>query len=330
VLAAVLGLPLILSGASGVQSEHERSGRGSARGRTAGDEPSGRAVSAGARGPAGQRSEKVKANLVWRLDSAEGPAAETAIRPRPSDTAGPHREKRRLPGGLLEVGDDGRFIDEQFRVGPRFGADGGPLSGGRPADPEFEPVRLEGGRRYTARLPGLVRHEPAFVEIAFSGSARAEPADGTVINVDGAILGFRRTGSGELCELVARDRDASGEAVWRPTGVFTFSRVPEQPVSAGPFTLGIDPGARSWTLFRGDQVILGNLGLFPPDPRPAIVCDAGREGDTAVISSLAFLPHGPRPLAAPVMTDGAITLPGGITMRARGGVGGRGGNPGNN
>ncbi len=156
----------------------------------------------------------------------------------------------------------------------------------------LDPKIFHGSDTFFAELDPSVRAAPAYLHFMLSGVMRARPEEGTILNIDGAVLGFREQPprvAGEapkLAELVTYDVDAAGAFVWRPTGVF-FTLHADRPLSAAPkLCVRLDHAAQSWTLLARDIVVAGDLALFSVEERPVVSIRAGLPGDEAWLKDL--------------------------------------------
>ena len=263
--------------------------------------------------------EKVKLLLTWQQDGNEiQPVLDPSFPPFPG-TSGT-LASRTVPGKLLEVGPDGKFLDG-IEKGAIFKLDRNGTLVPTAAAETFEVRYFVGKRRYVAELPAILREGPSHVEIAFSGAARATPEEGTVFNLDGAAVGFLRLTAEASrlpagIELVARDLDARNQPVWQHTGLLLPNRPVDELVSAGPFTIELDHARGTWAIYRGDTPLEKDLHLFTQGSRPNAVVTAGQEDDLAVVQSFSVLPLGPVKPAQPKSADGKFILPDGTTIPA--------------
>lgn len=263
--------------------------------------------------------EKVKLLLTWRQDGTEiQPVLDPSFPPLPGKSG--TLASRFLPGKLLEVGPDGKFLDG-LEKGAIFKLDRNGALVPTAAAETFEVRFFVGKRRYVAELPAILREAPSHVEIAFSGTARATPEEGTVFNLDGAAVGFLRLtaeanrGPAGI-ELVARDLDARNQPVWQHTGFRLSNHPVDELVDAGPFTIELDHARGVWAIYRGDKPLVKDLHLFSQGSRPTAVGTAGQEDDLAVLYSFSILPLGPVKSPQPKPVDGKFILPDGTTIPA--------------
>ncbi len=174
----------------------------------------------------------------------------------------------------------------------------------RPAAPAKKPEKKdkptkEGGKApsmflddvtYHGELPAKVRQEVTCVHFALDATAHAEPEEGTLLNLDGAIVGFKakrdeRTGRG-MAELVTMDVSAGGQPDWKGTGIY-FMLGPQGSFTGAPkLCARIDHKNDTWALYYRDIVVRENLPLLATEAVPAISVRAGRAGDAAVLLDL--------------------------------------------
>jgi hypothetical protein len=262
--------------------------------------------------------EKLKLLLNWRQDGTEvQPVLDPKLPPLPGKSG--TLASRFHPGKLLEVGPDGEFLDSidraaLFRLDPS-----GTIVPAAAAE-TFEVRFFVGRRRYVTELPTILREAPSHVEITFSGTARATPDEGTVFNLDGAVVGFLRatdeSGNFPTIELVGRDLDAQNRQVWRRLGFTLANRAVDELVSSGTFTIALDHARGVWTCYRGDQPLAKDVHLFTQEPRPIAACTAGQEDDLAILQSFSVLPNGPLKPPQPKSVDGYFLLPDGTRIPA--------------
>ena len=90
---------------------------------------------------------------------------------------------------------------------------------------------------YYGELPAKLRQEVSYVHFALDATAQSNPGEGTVLNIDGAIVGFRArrdeiTGRG-TAELVTMDVSADGKPEWKGTGII-FMLSPQRGFTGAP------------------------------------------------------------------------------------------------
>jgi hypothetical protein len=261
--------------------------------------------------------EKLKLLLNWRQDgNGIQPVLDPSLPPLPGKSG--TLASRTHPGKLLEVGPDGRFLDGIDRTVFRLDR-AGTIVPGTTAD-TFEVRFFVGQRRYVTELPAILREAPSHVEIALSGTARRTPEEGTVFNLDGAVVGYLRIadagGKSSAIELVGRDLDAQGRPIWRSLGITLPDRPPDELVSSGPFTIALDHARGLWSCYRGDQLIASDVHLFTQEQRPIAACTAGQEDDLAILQAFSILPLGPVKSPQPRSVDGNFLLPDGTKIPA--------------
>lgn len=263
--------------------------------------------------------EKLKLLLTWQQDGNEiQPVLDPSFPPLPGKSG--TLASRTLPGKLLEVGPDGKFLDGIDKAAV-FKLDRNGAIVPTAAAETHQSRFFVGQRRYVAELPSILRDAPGHVEIAFSGTARATPEAGTVFNLDGAGVGFLRLTaeagrSPAGIELVARTLDARNQPVWQPTGLVLSNRAVDELVDTGPFTIELDHARGVWAIYRGDKPLVKDLHLFTQGPRPTALATAGQEDDLAVLYSFSILPLGPVKSPQPKAVDGKFILPDGTTIPA--------------
>jgi hypothetical protein len=157
------------------------------------------------------------------------------------------------------------------------------------------PKTFLGHDLFFAQLPNAVRSKVTYVHLALNATARTNPDEGTTVNVDGAILGFRSKrgvdGRG-MAELVVRDLGVRAGLDWYGTGVY-FMLNGGQELTLGPMLcLKLDHGSDSWALYYRDILVRENLALLTGDEAAAVSIRAGQEGDAAVLRDLK-LANGP-------------------------------------
>jgi hypothetical protein len=262
--------------------------------------------------------EKLKLLLTWRQEGSEiQPVLDPSLPPLPGKSG--TLATTRYPGKILEVGPDGKFLDGAGKTGLfRLDRNGVLVPSADAAT--FEVRYFVGARRYVTELPAVLRDAPSHLEIAFSGTARATPEEGTVLNLDGAMVGFLRPvdrpGEMGLITLAMRDLDGQGRPVWRATPIHLRSGPMDELVSSGPFTVELDHARGRWALFRNDEPLMRDLRLFTQGARPTAAITAGQEDDLAIMQSFSVLPLGPVKRTEPIPVDGKFVLPDGTTFPA--------------
>ncbi len=143
---------------------------------------------------------------------------------------------------------------------------------------------------YHGELPAKLRQEVTFVHFALDATANAAPEDGTLLNLDGAIVGFKAkrdetTGRG-IAELVTMDVSADGKPDWKGTGIY-FMLGPQGTFTGAPkLCAKIDHKSDTWTLYYRDIILREDLPLLATEAAPTISVRAGQAGDTAVFLDL--------------------------------------------
>lgn len=143
---------------------------------------------------------------------------------------------------------------------------------------------------YHGELPTKVRQGVTFIHFALDATANASPEDGTLINIDGAVLGYKATrdettGRG-TAELVTMDMTPDGKSDWKGTGYY-FMLGPQGGFTGAPtLCVKVDSGNGTWTLYARDIIIRENLPLLTTEALPTISVRAGRVGDAAVLLDL--------------------------------------------
>ncbi|MGH8016888.1 MAG: hypothetical protein ACREIA_01145 [Opitutaceae bacterium] len=147
----------------------------------------------------------------------------------------------------------------------------------------LDPKGFLGSEVYFAELDAKVRRAPAYIIFLLRGTMRAEPEQGTILNIDGAVMGFREQKkparaadqTPNLAELVTLDVDESGAQVWRGTG-FHYSLHAEDPLSGGTkMCVRLDHAEKTWTLYFRDLIVAEGLPLFALSERPTVTIRAG-------------------------------------------------------
>ena len=141
--------------------------------------------------------------------------------------------------------------------------------------------RFRGSAVHYAILPASVRQKPTFVDFILSGTVGSEPDSGSVINVDGAILGFQfaKAGSAQKptyrAQAVYMDADANGNKRWKPTGYSTFIMPGQEMDGAAKLGIRLDYVHHRWAFYRSDILVKDNLPLFSQNGPPKISLRAG-------------------------------------------------------
>jgi len=176
--------------------------------------------------------------------------------------------------------------------------------------------RFTGEKVHFAELDRNVREQPVHVSFLLSAVMRERPEEGTILNIDGAVIGFRHRApqvEGEPAthaELVTMDIDPAGNTIWQPTRIY-------YPLGADPAFAGspkmcvrLDHAARSWTLLFRDIVLAEDLPLFATGEQPVVSLRAGLPGDTAWLKELKVRASPPgRPAdALPMAANGRLDL----------------------
>lgn len=151
----------------------------------------------------------------------------------------------------------------------------------------LSPKLYYAGETYYAELDTEIRNKTKFLHFILSGTAKQNPGEGTIINIDGAILGFtahrdEATGRG-LARIVTLD-ELDGNPVWVPVGVHV--RLGPQDIITGspPLAVRLDHKHNTWALFASNLLIAEGLPLFSEGATPTVSIRAGQaHGDMAVL-----------------------------------------------
>lgn len=152
----------------------------------------------------------------------------------------------------------------------------------------LDPKLFFTGEVYFAKLNERVRQKPTFVHFLISGTAKEKPEDGTIINIDGAIIGFKAkrdevTGRG-IARLVALKDMVNGERVWAPAGINVLLGPRDIVTGSPPLAARLDYAHRTWSLYTGDIILAEGLPLFSDNGHPTVSIRAGAgPGDMAII-----------------------------------------------
>lgn len=167
-----------------------------------------------------------------------------------------------------------------------------------------------GGRAYAADLPGSLRGQATFVRFLLSGTAKADPESGTILNIDGAILGFRTlAGTPEAVEVVTTDAPAAGQRTWRPVGMALRIDARNGLTGSPPLAVRLDHATRTWTLYMQDLILAENLPLLTEPGAPRVtVQPGGGPGDLAILKELVLKEPGHRPDNPIKAVNGRIDL----------------------
>lgn len=144
---------------------------------------------------------------------------------------------------------------------------------------------FRGSDAYSAELPAKLRDEVTYVHFSLEAMAKPDPAAGSILNIDGAFMGFRanrddKTGRG-TAELVTMDVDKDGNPAWQGTGIY-FMLSPQRTMTIAPLLCAkIDPKAEIWTLYNRDVIVRENLPLLTTAPTATLTTWAGKGDDTA-------------------------------------------------
>lgn len=164
---------------------------------------------------------------------------------------------------------------------------------------------------YYGQLPAEVRGESRFVHFILRPTARQRAEEGTVLDIDGATLGFtsahdRRSDRSKV-ELVVRTIGLDGKPQWIPSGII-FLIKPGQPVPLPRLAVRFNRDSGTWALQMNDVVIRNGLALMTNAREPTISVRAGMAGDSARLLDLRVdrkAPLGARDLK---VTNGKIDL----------------------
>jgi hypothetical protein len=141
------------------------------------------------------------------------------------------------------------------------------------------------------KLPYAIRKKPTFINFLVHATPAPDPDSGTILNVDGAIIGFKAfnadNGSRILARIVVRNVDPDGKPYWQDShAVLLFA---DKEGRALPVRLGVclDSTNNSWSLYQTDFVIADNLPLFTSSGAPLLSVRPGLlDNDSVSIADL--------------------------------------------
>ena len=166
---------------------------------------------------------------------------------------------------------------------------------------------------YYGELPNQIRTDRDFAHFILHGTARDNPDDGTVLNIDGAVIGFlvrpnKNPDSEGYARLAVKTIGADGSTRWVPLNIL-LHLIPGQRISLPKLAVHFNRQTNTWALYLKDIIIQDKIPLLGTDDVPTISVRAGRFGDTARLLDLKIAkapPHrGQRTLKA---RDGRIDL----------------------
>jgi hypothetical protein len=165
---------------------------------------------------------------------------------------------------------------------------------------------------YYGQLPAEVRGDSEFVHFILRATAREKADEGTVLDIDGAILGFTSVyderSDRSRVELVAKSIGFDGKPQWIPLGM-TFQVKPGQHVPLPRLAVHLNHADGMWALQLNDLVIRSGLFLATDATVPTISVRAGKVGDTARLLDLRIDRKAPLASARNlVVTNGRIDL----------------------
>lgn len=193
---------------------------------------------------------------------------------------------RALPGELIDLDAAGRptgpVVRSRYRVD-----DSGKIIGEAQAG---APLYVEHGRQLVSLLPKAIRTGHSYVEVAFSGVARDLPEHGTIMNIDGAIIGFSAKRNGEKsgpAEMMVLDVNSEGKRFWRRTGyIFAFTST-DQLIESPRINVVFGAKAPTWALQVGGFTILESITLLDRADQPMALLTPGPGAERALINRLA-------------------------------------------
>jgi len=168
-------------------------------------------------------------------------------------------------------------------------------------------LRLTGDAYYVAELPDAVRSDPLFVDFSISGTAGSTPDQGSIINVDGAVIGFQLRPGVDRADVMVLDIGSDGQPIWHKAG-WGLPIDPTKHITASPrMAVRLDHKNVEWSLYANDVLVMGGLPLLAAKDKgaPAITLKAGPvDSDTLVLKRIRigvkpsgrgkeFLPAGP-------------------------------------
>jgi hypothetical protein len=165
--------------------------------------------------------------------------------------------------------------------------------------------RVDGEVTFESVLPNDFRSNMNVVHFGLLATAHPEAEAGTVLNIDGAVVGLvggkDSTKGGGIAQLVARvGIDKNGKAIWRPLGVL-LQQSPVESFYATPLlAVKVDNVTRTWSLYMHDNLVRSNIPLAPQEGAPTIKIRAGTRADSARLLSLAISN------APPLSPDGVV------------------------
>lgn len=193
---------------------------------------------------------------------------------------------RAMPGELIELDAAGRptgpVVRSRYRADDSGNIIGETLAGA--------PLYVEHGRQLVSLLPKTIRTGLSYVEVAFSGVARELPEHGTIMNIDGAVIGFSAKRNGEKsgpAEMMVMDLNSEGKRFWRRTGyIFAFTST-DQLLESPRINVVFGVKAPTWTLQVGGFTILESIALLDRVDQPIAVLTPGPGAERALINRLA-------------------------------------------
>ena len=235
--------------------------------------------------------------LVCVLAIASHPAL--AVPPNPSVHGTDDLDK--VLGQWMRMNDDGSEtgIAASTTSGPQSVKINAQDKSGKPVDLAmtfFPTNRFAGHQTEYLRLPGYVRAKPTFINFFIHATPAADPDNGTIVNVDGAIIGFQQVvatdGSGILARIVVKSIDSHGKPVWQN------SKIVLSLSAGGPRAVGVrlgvrlDPENSRWSLYLTDMNAADDIPLFAEQKDARLSIRAGLlDTDVVSISDLTVGPH---------------------------------------
>lgn len=170
-------------------------------------------------------------------------------------------------------------------------------------------IQRRGSSIYVADLPEAVRRELLFVDFSISGTAGSTADQGSIIDIDGAIIGFQLEPEVNRAEVMVLVLGGDDQPVWRKAG-WGLPIDPNKQVTASPrMAVRLDYKNSRWALFANDVLVAGDLPLFSDKGAPTIRLKAGLlETDLLILKRIriADKPSGRDKKFIPAGPDGRI------------------------
>lgn len=153
---------------------------------------------------------------------------------------------------------------------------------------------FQGQAVYRSELPSSVRKNVTFVNFRVSGTPGEKVEDGSVINIDGAILGFqarqpssRQPYESIRAQLMVRDLSPDGNLTWRAVN-WWMSIDPQKYITvSAPIGVKLDHATNTWALYHNDLLVAENLPLFYDEKKPTVSVRAG-DGPSDILELKVF------------------------------------------